>query len=194
MFAYCGNNPVAREDDGGEFWNVVIGTVVGAVVGAAMGAAAEMADQLINYYAFGEELDVGDVLIGALEGAVYGGVMAATGSNTVASLASSVTGSIASGIYHGDSLGEIVNDTITDAVGETITCVTPKVVNKCLSGKYLKLGKFGKAIKKITDEPYVGKYLSRNNYLPDSIESSIMGFGEDLLGSAYDVGVRLIFP
>ena len=34
MFAYCGNNPVSRKDDGGEFWNFVIGAVVGAVIGA----------------------------------------------------------------------------------------------------------------------------------------------------------------
>ena len=32
MFAYCGNNPVSREDDGGEFWNFVVGAVVGAVI------------------------------------------------------------------------------------------------------------------------------------------------------------------
>jgi hypothetical protein len=29
MFAYCGNNPVSRADDGGECWHVVIGAVVG---------------------------------------------------------------------------------------------------------------------------------------------------------------------
>ena len=34
MFAYCGNNPVSRNDEGGEFWNFVIGAVVGATVAA----------------------------------------------------------------------------------------------------------------------------------------------------------------
>jgi hypothetical protein len=34
MFAYCGNNPIARKDDGGEFWNWVVGATVGALVGA----------------------------------------------------------------------------------------------------------------------------------------------------------------
>ena len=34
MFAYCGNNPVARNDEGGEFWNIVIGAVVGAAFSA----------------------------------------------------------------------------------------------------------------------------------------------------------------
>ena len=34
MFAYCGNNPVARVDLKGEWWNVVIGAVVGGLIGA----------------------------------------------------------------------------------------------------------------------------------------------------------------
>ena len=31
MFAYCGNNPISREDGGGSFWHLVVGAVVGAV-------------------------------------------------------------------------------------------------------------------------------------------------------------------
>ena len=38
LFAYCDNNPVIRADDGGEFWNYVIGGVVGAVVGGVSAA------------------------------------------------------------------------------------------------------------------------------------------------------------
>ena len=34
LFAYCDNNPVMRKDDGGEFWNYVVGGIVGAVIGA----------------------------------------------------------------------------------------------------------------------------------------------------------------
>lgn len=34
LFAYCGNNPVSREDDGGEFWNFVVGAAVGAAISA----------------------------------------------------------------------------------------------------------------------------------------------------------------
>lgn len=32
MFAYCGNNPVARVDFGGEFWHILIGAAVGAII------------------------------------------------------------------------------------------------------------------------------------------------------------------
>ena len=34
LYAYCGNNPVKRVDDGGNLWNFIIGAVVGAAVGA----------------------------------------------------------------------------------------------------------------------------------------------------------------
>ena len=29
MFAYCGNNPIMRADDGGEFWHIVAGAAIG---------------------------------------------------------------------------------------------------------------------------------------------------------------------
>ena len=32
LYAYCGNNPVARSDDGGEAWHVVIGAVIGELL------------------------------------------------------------------------------------------------------------------------------------------------------------------
>lgn len=34
LFAYCDNNPVTREDDGGCLWNTVIGAATGAFLGA----------------------------------------------------------------------------------------------------------------------------------------------------------------
>ena len=64
MFAYCGNNPVSRNDDGGEFWNIVIGAVVGGAIGA-----------------IGTALDGGtpnEILMSAACGVLSGG-LAATG-------------------------------------------------------------------------------------------------------------------
>ena len=75
MFAYCGNNPVSREDDGGELWNVIIGAAVGAVVSAVTTA--------IDSYASTGSVDWGKVGISAAVGAVSGGV-AATGLGMVA--------------------------------------------------------------------------------------------------------------
>ncbi|MBO5836864.1 MAG: RHS repeat-associated core domain-containing protein [Oscillospiraceae bacterium] len=64
MFVYCGNNPIAREDDGGAFWNVVIGAVAGAAFGA-IGTALSGGS-------------ASEILISAACGAVSGG-LAATG-------------------------------------------------------------------------------------------------------------------
>ena len=38
MYLYCGNNPVVRADDEGDFWNIVVGAVVGAIVGGVSAA------------------------------------------------------------------------------------------------------------------------------------------------------------
>ena len=70
MFTYCGNNPVGREDDGGEFWNVVVGAVIGAVVNTVVSyAASTMA---------GEEFSLADAGVAFASGAIAGAV-AATG-------------------------------------------------------------------------------------------------------------------
>ena len=31
MFAYCGNNPVSRADDGGEWWHIAAGAIIGGL-------------------------------------------------------------------------------------------------------------------------------------------------------------------
>lgn len=70
MFAYCGNNPISREDDGGDFWNMVVGAVIGAVVNTVVSyAAATMA---------GEEFSLADAGVAFASGAITGAV-AATG-------------------------------------------------------------------------------------------------------------------
>ena len=44
MFAYCGNNPISRADDGGEFWNVVIK----AVIGVAAQYVSDVIDNIVD--------------------------------------------------------------------------------------------------------------------------------------------------
>ena len=64
LYAYCDNNPIVRVDNGGEFWNYVIGGVVGAILGGVSAA-----------------LSGGDwksIALGAGVGAV-GGLLAASG-------------------------------------------------------------------------------------------------------------------
>ena len=59
LYAYCDNNPISREDRGGQFWNVVIGAAAGAVVGGVMAAIT------------GSDITTG-VLSGAVSGALSG--------------------------------------------------------------------------------------------------------------------------
>ena len=43
LFVYCGNNPISREDDGGEFWHIVAGAIGGALVGGIVKAVTNIA-------------------------------------------------------------------------------------------------------------------------------------------------------
>ena len=94
MFTYCGNNPVSRKDDGGEFWNIVIGAAVGAVASAVVTA--------IDSYSTSGKVDWGQVAISAAVGGISGGV-AATGLGPIAqagiSAGASFLGSLASDGY-----------------------------------------------------------------------------------------------
>ena len=93
LFAYCGNNPVVRNDNGGQFWNVVIG----AAVGAAISAITTAVDSVKTT----GKVDIVAVGISAVVGGISGGI-AATGLSTIAqagdTAAVSALGSVASDI------------------------------------------------------------------------------------------------
>jgi len=64
LYAYCGNNPVARSDDGGEAWNIAIGAAIGAIAGGLLGG-------------FTASKNGGNIFTGALTGAALGAVTGA---------------------------------------------------------------------------------------------------------------------
>ena len=68
MFAYCGNNPVSRGDEGGEFWHIVIGAAIGA--GVSFGAS------ILSDVIAGEEIDWVGAGVSAAFGAVSGALAA----------------------------------------------------------------------------------------------------------------------
>ena len=70
MFAYCGNNPILRKDDGGEFWHIV----AGAAIGAAISFVSSIASDMIA----GEKVDLASAGMSAAFGALNG-ALAATG-------------------------------------------------------------------------------------------------------------------
>jgi len=77
LFAYCDNNPVSRKDDGGQFWNFVIG----GVVGAAVGGGSQIFSNIISGKKWSEGLGTA-----AMTGAASG-VLAASGVGLVGSIA-----------------------------------------------------------------------------------------------------------
>ena len=68
MYMYCGNNPISRADDEGDFWNFVIGAAVGAVAGFVSSVVSDVIE--------GKEVDFGKAAISAAFGAVNGLVSA----------------------------------------------------------------------------------------------------------------------
>ena len=68
MYTYCGNNPIVRADDEGDFWNFAIGAAVGAIAGFVSSVVSDVIE--------GKEVDFGKAAIGAAFGAVNGLVSA----------------------------------------------------------------------------------------------------------------------
>jgi RHS repeat-associated protein len=88
LYAYCDNNPVMRADASGEVWHVAAGAGIGLVVSFT----AQLASNLMSGKRGKAVLDgCGTAAIG---GAVYGGVLTATGNALAASVASSATESV----------------------------------------------------------------------------------------------------
>jgi hypothetical protein len=110
MFAYCGNNPVSRSDDGGDFWNVVIGAAVGAIISGVTTA--------IDTYTSTGSVDWTQVAISSAVGAISGGV-AATGLGTIAqasiSAIASAAGSVATDVHSRNQNGNTGRVTWKDA-------------------------------------------------------------------------------
>lgn len=89
LFVYCGNNPIARSDNGGKLWNYIIGAVVGGVVSAVTTA--------VQSYKQTGEVNWHSTIIAGVVGAV-GGAVAASGLNCLAqagiTMAATATGDI----------------------------------------------------------------------------------------------------
>ena len=140
LFAYCGNNPVTRADETGRGWWVVAGALIGGIVGGVT--------KIVSNVTTGKKWNEG--VIGAtVGGAVYGGVLAATGNVWAAGFASAAAESLTNEVVsyipkvsqaNGqtvtkkvttgnviDSTKTVLNDT---AVNGTISAVTGKIAGK----------------------------------------------------------------
>ena len=105
LYAYCDNNPIMRKDDGGEFWNTIIGAVVGATWGG------------LSAVLFGTDIVAG-MVSGALSGAISGAALdiaIATGGVGLIALSGVV---LASGV--GGAAGSYVNQIMSDKTHDEV--------------------------------------------------------------------------
>ena len=81
-FAYCDNNPVGREDVGGEFWHIVAGAAVGGVLNSI-----DTTSDLVSAYRNGGDVKKAWLHLGVsfTTGAVSGG-LATSGAGPIASM------------------------------------------------------------------------------------------------------------
>ena len=97
MFAYCGNNPVARADNSGNFWNIVAGAVIGSAI--------SVATQIVTNVVTGNKWSSG-IGLAAISGAVSGG-LAASGVPLVGQV---VGNAIISGVSEGVNQYKVYKD------------------------------------------------------------------------------------
>ena len=117
MFAYCGNDPINREDTQGEFWNIIGGALVGALVGGIV--------KVVSNAVEGKKLTDG-LGTAMVAGAVSGG-LAASGiglvgqvvGNAAISMASNATDQVArnGGFQNFDAGDMLIDGAIGAGVG-----------------------------------------------------------------------------
>ena len=134
LYAYCGNNPISRKDNGGEFWHIVAGAAIGAIVGIVGSLASQKAAN--------EEIDPLNVAISAISGALSGG-LAAAGVPMGAMVAVNATLGAAESVYDNltngepDSLGEVITDAAVSAgISAVFTLVGGKSNGKQMNAMY----------------------------------------------------------
>ena len=109
LFSYCDNNPVTREDDGGELWNVV----VGAVVGGVLGSVGEVISQVATGTSL-KDVDWTSVAIEGVNGALTGGLISVGLPTTVTTVGRAVINT-ATSVAHSIHVKESAGTTITKA-------------------------------------------------------------------------------
>lgn len=111
LFAYCGNNPIYRADNGGQLWNIVIGAGVGAIAGLVGQVVTDVVTSLVS----GEvKISSWQTYAGSIIGGAAGGVvLAATGS---VNAANAITGFVTTGA--GMALEKLTNKDYEKSWGE----------------------------------------------------------------------------
>ena len=168
MYAYCGNNPVNRNDDGGEFWHIVAGAIIGGV--------SSFASSIVT----GSSVE--DALISAAFGAVSGGLCAAfPGASAIIGAGMSAAESVVIDVKNKEDTSTIVVDAVVSATfGAVSSSGDSFFTNK---NTYDEVGTVAKTLKKLTsgNNPTVKKFAKKSvnkffkkagkNFISESIES-----------------------
>ena len=134
LFAYCGNNPVTRSDDSGQCWWVAAGAIIGGIVGFT----TKVTSNVIT----GNDWNEG--VIGAtVGGAVYGGVLAATGNVAAAGFASAAAEVVVNELisytpvaeYNGTTQKEVTTENIVGSVASVIVDTVGNGTVSTVTGK-----------------------------------------------------------
>ena len=110
-YAYCGNNPITRADEGGEFWNFI----VGAVAGALISGVAQIVSNVVSGQNWSDGLGV------AMVTGAASGLLAASGVGLVGSIAGnaaiSMAGNAANQVVRNDGFSNFdAGDMLLDGV------------------------------------------------------------------------------
>ena len=100
MFAYCGNNPITRGDEGGNYWHVLIG----AAVNGTIALACSIVEEIIEAQKPGEKFEFSDAA------QIFIGVTIASAEGALCALCPSAS----AGICAGASLTETIIDGAID--------------------------------------------------------------------------------
>ena len=166
MFAYCSNNPVVREDDGGQGWWTVAGAIIGGVISAAI--------QISTNIAQGEKWNTG--VLGAMAGgALYGAIIASTGNVAAAAFASSALESVVNeasayvpllGKLNNTAQKEVTKENIVSSVEtvvfNTVVDGTIATATGVIAGKIIPTGDTWIKPQKFTTS-FTGKYAVKSD-------------------------------
>ncbi len=116
LYAYCDNNPVTRADNGGEFWNVVIGAAIGGAINLVSSIASEAIKGDLSWD------DAGKIAISTAIGMAEGAAIALCPAASAAiSAVSSAADTAIIGFMEKDetvSVGDIITDSlVSGAIG-----------------------------------------------------------------------------
>ena len=130
LFSYCGNNPVTRADDDGEFWHII----VGGIFGAAFGGVAKIITNWIDGKPWNHELGT------AMAAGALGGMLGASGAGLLTTVIGNAT----------ISMGENAINQIVANEGLSGFNVGDMLFNGFVGGVAGRLGGAGKGSKHLT--------------------------------------------